>query len=415
MVLYPHQVTESEKAVQILKQFGICMLCFEVRTGKTGTALNAAKLYGAGNILFLTKKKAIGSIEADYKGMSFTFNITVTNYENLHNITGEFDFYVCDESHKLGQFPAPAEKTKLLKKMIGNRPVLLLSGTPSPESYSQLFFQFWISGKSPWMEYQTFYKWHKDFGIPAFKYLYNKQIADYSKTKKDLVFKSIEHLMLTYTQDQAGFSSHVEEKILYVPMTSKVKWITDKLKKDKIATLKSGQIILADTAAKELQKIHQCFSGTVRDELGDTIEFEDIKAEFIKEHFKGQKIAVLYNFIAEGVMLGRVFNGRVETDDVAFNQGGQDRVYIGQFVSSREGLNLSSADCLVMFNVPFSALSYLQAPARIQNKERTTPSKVYWICTKGGIEEEILEQVRQKRDFTTSHYKANRKIEKATS
>jgi len=412
--LYPHQISESGKAVEILKEYGIAMLCFEVRTGKTGTALNTAKLYGAKEVLFLTKLNAISSIQKDFAEFGFDFNLVITNYENLHNVPSGFDFFICDESHKLGQFPQPAEKTKLLQKMVGDKPLMLLSGTPSPESYSQLYHQFWISKCSPWAEYQNFYKWHKQYGIAAVKYLYNRQIADYSKTKKDLVFESINHLMLTYTQDEAGFDVKVEEEIMYVPLMPKIKWITEALKKDKLCTLKSGEVVLADTAVKEMQKLHQCYSGTVRTESGEAIEFEDIKAEFIKETFKGQKIAVFYCFIAEGMMLGRVFKNRVYTDPMAFNAAGPDAVYIGQVVSNREGVNVSSADCLVMFNIGFSALSYLQAPARIQTKDRVKPAKVYWVFTKGGIEDEIYESVRNKRDYTLSHYRENRKREAAT-
>ncbi len=177
--LRDYQVEQSQIALQVLQQYNIAILCFQVRTGKTGTALNVAQLGGFKRVLFVTKLIAISSIEKDYRQFGFNFHLNVTNYENLHNITEDYDLYICDESHKLGQFPGPAEKTKLLKKMCAGKPILYLSGTLTPESYSQLFHQLWISSYSPWQQYQTFYKWHKAYGIPAVKYLYNRQIADY--------------------------------------------------------------------------------------------------------------------------------------------------------------------------------------------------------------------------------------------
>ena len=39
----------------------------QTRTGKTLTALTAAENYGAKNVLFVTKKKAIDSIVSDYE------------------------------------------------------------------------------------------------------------------------------------------------------------------------------------------------------------------------------------------------------------------------------------------------------------------------------------------------------------
>jgi superfamily II DNA or RNA helicase len=66
MFLRDYQVEISEQAVEILKEKRIVYLICQVRTGKTLMALNTAKLYGANNVLFLTKKKAISSIESDY-------------------------------------------------------------------------------------------------------------------------------------------------------------------------------------------------------------------------------------------------------------------------------------------------------------------------------------------------------------
>ena len=72
MKLRPYQEKLSTKAVEILNQKKIVYLAMEVRTGKTLTALNTAKLFGATNVLFLTKKKAISSIQWDYDCLLYT-------------------------------------------------------------------------------------------------------------------------------------------------------------------------------------------------------------------------------------------------------------------------------------------------------------------------------------------------------
>ena len=77
--LRDYQVDLSKKAVDILKEKKIVYLQFSVRVGKTATALETCRLYGAKKVLFLTKKKAIGSIESDYKDFGFTFDLTVIN------------------------------------------------------------------------------------------------------------------------------------------------------------------------------------------------------------------------------------------------------------------------------------------------------------------------------------------------
>lgn len=405
MILRDYQKANAEQGKNLLLRFNIAYFSMEVRTGKTITALETARLYGAKKVLFVTKLKAISSIQKDYEAVGSPFNIYVINYESLHKCESDFDLIILDEAHCLGQYPSPAERVKELRRICVGKPIIYLSGTPSPESYSQLYHQFWVSSFSPWNEYKTFYAWHKVYGIAAVKYLYNRQINDYSKTKREAVMLDIEHLMISFSQEDAGFNSFVEEKIIKLPMGDKIKWAIDKLKKDKLIKTKDGNVILADTAVKEMQKVHQLCSGTVRDEEGNAIVIDYTKAEYIRDNFKGKKIAVFYKYVAECAALQFIFAGRIVTDPMLFNKSGNDAVFISQIQSGREGINLSSADCLIMYNIDFSAVSYWQSRARMQTKDRKEAAMVYWLFTIGGIEERIYNVVMNKKDFTLSHYK----------
>ena len=171
MELRNYQKELANKGVTILTVHGIVYLAMEVRTGKTLTALEIAKIYGSKNVLFITKKKAIKSIEKDYKEFGYTFNLTVINNESLHLLHGEYDLLISDEHHRNGAFPKPNKVTQLIKQKYANLPMIFLSGTPHPESYSQIFHQFWISNNTPFGYYSNFYKWAKDFVIEKKKYL----------------------------------------------------------------------------------------------------------------------------------------------------------------------------------------------------------------------------------------------------
>lgn len=405
MQLRDYQVDISEQAVQILKEFGLVYLAMQVRTGKTITSLHIASLMGAKKVLFVTKKKAISSIQDDYDNSNCLYDIDIINYESVHKAVQDYNIIIVDEAHCLGQYPIPSERTKELKRICEGKPVIYLSGTPSPETYAQMFHQFWISSYSPFKDFKNFYAWHKEYGIPAKKYVYNRELLDYSKVKQERIQSEIAHLMLTYTQEEAGFEGLVQETILYVRMSDKVKWAIDRIKKDKLFRTKDNQVILADTAVKEMQKIHQICSGSVKTEDGNAVIFDDTKATFIKERFKGQKIAIFYKYIAEGLQLRVTFAGKIIEDPIAFNEATGDVVFISQIQSGREGINLSTAEALVMYNIDFSAVSYWQSRARMQTKDRTEPSKVYWIFTTGGIEERIFGMVQNKKDYTLSHFK----------
>lgn len=405
MQLRDYQIDIADQAINILKEFKLVYLAMQVRTGKTITSLHIASLYGAKKVLFVTKKKAISSILNDFENSNCLYKLDVVNYESVHKCSIDYDFIIIDEAHSLGQYPQPSERTKTLRVICIGKPVVYLSGTPSPESYAQLFHQFWVSSFSPFKDFKNFYAWHKQYGIPHKKFVFNRELPDYSRVKQEMIQSEVSHLMLTYTQEEAGFEGLVHEAILYVPMSDKVKWAIDKIKKDKLFKTKDGQMVVADTAVKEMQKIHQICSGSVKTEDGNAIMFDDTKSKFIKERFKGQKIAIFYKYIAEGIQLRVDFAGRIYDDPSAFKEASGDAVFISQIQSGREGINLSSAEALIMYNIDFSAVSYWQSRARMQTKDRAEVSKVYWIFTTGGIEDRIFGMVQNKKDFTLSHFK----------
>jgi hypothetical protein len=404
MELRDYQIDIANRGLEVINEFGLVYLAMQVRTGKTLTSLLLANKLSVEHVLFVTKKKAISSIQDDFKLSGYVYKLDIINFESVHKCQNIYDLIIIDEAHSLGQYPIPSERTKALKELCKGKSVIYLSGTPTPESFAQIFHQFWVSDKSPFADHKNFYSWHKHYGIPKKKFVFNRELADYSHVKTELMECEINHLFLTYTQQEAGFESLVQEAILYVPMSGKVKWAIDKITKDKLFRTKDGEIVVADTAVKEMQKVHQICSGTVKKDDGNAIIFDDTKANFIKERFKDQKIAIFYKYIAEGLLLKATFKNNFD-DPQEFNKAGGDAVFISQVQSGREGINLSTAHALVMYNIDFSAVSYWQSRARMQTKDRTIASKVFWIFTVGGIEERIFNMVQLKKDFTLRHFK----------
>ena len=62
-----YQADIINKGVEIISVYKFLYLAMEVRTGKTLTSLGIASLIDSKEVLFITKKKAISSIEDDYK------------------------------------------------------------------------------------------------------------------------------------------------------------------------------------------------------------------------------------------------------------------------------------------------------------------------------------------------------------
>jgi hypothetical protein len=399
--LYDYQRRNAEKLVEILREYGLAYFAAEVRTGKTATALAVAQRLQRQNVLFITKKKAISSIEDDYKNFGFTFDLVVINYESAHKVIGEFDFIIVDEAHSLGAYPKPSARTKKLKELCKCQHILFLSGTPTPESYSQIFHQLFISSYTPFKE-PTFYKWAANYVNIKQREINGFKVNDYSDANINKIQQVIGGRMLSFTQQEAGFKTFVDEHILTVPMKPTTYAIIEKLKKDKVIESKNGNgVILADTKVKELSKVHQLCSGTIKNEDGDYIIIDESKAQFIADYFKGKKIAIFYKFHAEYLILKKYFD--LADNPREFNES-PDKTFAAQFVSGREGVRLDTASALIFFNLDFSALSYLQARARLQTKDREKAAPLYWIFSDKGIEKQIYKTVKNKEDFTTKHY-----------
>jgi len=410
MKLRDYQIKLSDEGTEILKRKKIVCFFMEVRCGKTLTALQTCENVNAKRVLFITKIKAFSSIQWDYDQMNYRFNLTIINRESLHKIEGNnFDVVVIDEVHGYSSFPKPSKFHKDIKLRFGNIPMIMLSGTPTPESFSQFYHIFHLSNNSPF-KHANFYKWAKDYVNVVIKNVGYAKVNDYSDAIKKDFWHLIRHHILTYTQKQAGFTTTVNEMILEVEMKPITYAIVKKLHKDLVVrSATTGKTIIADTGVKLQQKTHQLFSGTIKHEDGSIQIIDDSKAQFIKEKFDGYKIAIYYNFVAELKMLQNTFGNKLTTDLEEFNNS--DKWIALQYQSGREGISLKKADHLIMFNIAFSAVTFWQSRDRMTTMDRKE-NTIFWIFSKRGIEERIYQTVQNKKDFTNSIFLKEYGIEK---
>ena len=398
-----YQIRIINTATGVLQAHRFVYLSMEVRTGKTLTALGVAEKLGIQNLLFVTKKKAISSIEADYQKLIPSYQITVINYESLHKVEGVFDFVVLDEAHTLGAYPKPSKRTKLVKQIIlrQNPFVVLMSGTPTPESFSQIYHQVYACAKNPFSQYKTFYKFAKEYVNVTQQMFHSMPSNNYDDGKPEILDR-MKPYMISYTQKEAGFKSKIQEHVLKVQMSELTyKFVKEMREHGLIEGKKTKEVILGDTGVKRMSKIHQLFSGTVKLENGKGMITDLSKAKFIRTEFKNQKIGIFYKFKAEYEALKQVY-GDALTDDLEVFDTTTKSIAL-QIVSGREGISLKKADCLVYYNIDFSALSYWQSRDRMTTKD-STASDVYWIFAEKGIETKIYKTVTKKKDYTLKHF-----------
>jgi len=354
MRLKPFEYRDYQKKIinqgtGILLRNKLLYLAMEVRTGKTLTSLGICNNLYINNVLFITKKKAISSIENDYSLLLPNFELEVINYESLHKIKKRgWDVIVCDEAHSMGAYPKPSKRAKQVKELIQiNNP-------------------------------------------------------DYSEGTIGII-QAMKPFTISYTQKQAGYKVETKETILTVPMSKQTYKLCKTLKKDLVIQGKD-QVILADTGVKLMSKLHQMYSGTVKFESGKSMVIDSSKAKFIKKRFEGKKIGIFYKFTAELKALQEEFGDDLCTELEEFENTNKNIAL--QIVSGREGISLKQADCLVYYNIDFSATSYWQSRDRMTTKDRLK-NDIYWIFSKDGIERQIYKAVSKKKDYTLQHFKSD--------
>jgi len=400
-----YQTSIINKSVKVLKQHGFVYLAMEVRTGKTLTALGIASMFSeTKNVLFVTKKKAISSIDRDYALLKPSYYLHTINYESLHKIPSElkWDFIVLDEAHSLGAFPKPSKRAKEARMLIikNKAKVILLSGTPTPESYSQMYHQVYGIPNNPFKEYKSFYRFCDKYVDVKERIINSLRIRDYSRGSK-AILDEMKPYTISYSQKEAGFKVDTVEKVLYVKMLKQTYRIATDLKSNLVVEGKD-EVILADTPVKLMSKLHQIYSGTVKFEGGGSAVIDSSKAEFIRHQFKNMKVGIFYKFKEELKALKSIYGDDLTTELSVFDDTNKSIAL--QIVSGREGISLKKAECLIYYNIDFSATSYWQSRDRMTTKD-SVQNDVYWIFSKGGIEDKIYQAVTKKKDYTLSHFK----------
>ena len=259
-----YQLEIINNASRTIAEHKFVYLAMEVRTGKTLTALGIAEQQNCKRVLFLTKKKAIRSIEKDYEMLNPLYNLLVINYESIHKIPDvKWDMVIVDEAHSLGAFPKPNKRAKQVRDIIKvNRClVCLMSGTPTPESYSQMYHQVFGIPTNPFKEHKTFYKFANQYVDKRQKKINSMYINDYTRGYETIIDK-MNPFTYRFRQSDAGFKVDTKEHILNVEMDEVTYYLCRKLKRSRVVE-GDEEVILVDTPVKLMMKLHELYSGTI--------------------------------------------------------------------------------------------------------------------------------------------------------
>lgn len=271
--------------------------------------------------------------------------------------------------------------------------VILLSGTPTGGKYEQLWTQANLLGWG--ISKQLYWKQYIETETLEDPGGYFVQIITGYKNVDRLKSKLREYGAVFMTAEDAGIE--LPEKIDTVVSVKNTTQYRE-FNKHRIIEI-NGKTLVGDTVLTKMLYLRQ-LAGLYN--IG--------KIERLKELLEStsDRVLVFYNFREEYEIIKEVctqlekpistVNGDLK--DLTAYETQDDSVTALQFQSGALGLNLQLANKIIYYSPPLDSILFEQSLARIRRigQERTC---FYWyLVTKGSIEEQIYETLKQRKDFT---------------
>lgn len=420
--------TYQNECVEIIKDLKKCALFLEMGMGKTTSTLTAvsdlldyfhinkvlivAPLHVANNtwseeikkwehLLHLNIKICTGSEKNRLKALSCKdSNIFIINRENIpwlvENVKWNWDALVIDESSSFKSHSS--KRFKALKKITKNLKVsILLSGTPSPNSYLDLWSQLYLIDSGERLG-RTITMYRQRFFYPdymGYNYTLRKGAEEEIKSLiKDVCvsMKSEDYLELP---DMIRTNS-------YINLPNNILKKYKELEKDFILELKDKDII-SNNAASLSSKLLQMCNGAVYDEDKNTYEIHNQKIKALKdiiEDNSNENFLVAYNFKSDLKRIQKALPEAVKlvkSEQIDEWNKGKIKVLLVHPASAGHGLNLQfGGNITIWFGLTWNLEYYQQLNKRLHRQGQEKPVRIIHILAKDCLDCKIMKALDNK-------------------
>ena len=337
------------------------------------------------------------------KGLQRTTDVYLINRENVQALVEhlgskwDFDMVVIDES---SSFKSPSSKRfRAMRKIIHKiNYMVLLTGTPSPNGYIDLWSQFYLLdgghrlGRTITMYRQKYFD--KDF----FGHTYT--LADGSMQR---IEDKIKDIVLSMSAKDYLELPEVVTTVLNNKLEGKLlkQYLT--LEKDMTLALKDEERVTAMNVAVLSNKLLQFCSGNMYGEDEKVHHFHDLKIETLKEIIEenpNENILVAYNYKHELEALQQAFPSGVVLDKKGeavkdWNEG-KIKLLFAHPASAGHGLNLQNGGAIIVwYGFTWSLELYQQFNARLNRQGQTKTVRIFHIAV-GDIEDKLMKTLAKK-------------------
>lgn len=322
-----------------------------------------------------------------------------------------FDMVIVDESssfksHKAKRFKALAAMYRHIDRMV------LLTGTPSPNSLSDLWAQIFLldAGRRLEKRYTAFRERYFDpdkRGADGMIYSYTaKQGSEAS------ILQRISDICISMrAEDYLDLPDIIYDKVTVV-LDDKARKKYTELEKKMVMELPDDEEITVTSAAALSNKLQQLANGAVYDEDHTWHEVHDCKLEALAELLealqeRGKQALVFYNFQHDleriKAMLDKVkidWRMLINQHDIdAWNEK-EAGVMLAHPASSAYGLNLQDGgNHVVWFGLTWNYEQYTQANARLHRQGQTEKVIVHQLVTEDTRDEDVVEALARKENI----------------
>lgn len=442
MIFNPHDY--QTRGISFVMTHPKSALFLEMGLGKTATTLTAIQrmqdAFEIGPVLVIAPKSVaqntwtderdtwdhlshirtsvvLGTADQRSRALEAPADIYIINRENTEwiceyyggDLSQKFDMIVLDESSSFKNHSA--KRFKALKKASGNvERMVLLTGTPSPNGYEDLWAQYALLdggqrlGRT-WTSYLRMY-FHPLFGNGhvTYKYGLNSGAADE-------IVKRVSDITLTMKAEdyiELPEAITIDKRLSFSPEQRKQ---YDEFKRDFILNLGDNVTIDTETAVALAGKLHQFTSGAVYDSEHMVYETNRVKVDALSELVEtaidgGESVLIFYQYQHELPRLQEAlkaykpewFNGQPELLK-KWNEG-KAKVLLAHPASVSYGLNMQRGGHIIVWtSLTYNLEQYQQANARLHRQGQKIPVRIYRLVVNGTIDETIAAALSGKRDL----------------
>lgn len=302
------------------------------------------------------------------------------------------DLLIVDESHYIKSYSAVRTRRTLAVARVAKYR-LLLTGTPAPNGYIDLYWQ--VKAVHPMILPPTI-KGFRDRYCTMGGYM-GKEIIGYKNTRE--LAKRLSRVVIRVPKSVLDLPPTIDQ-VVPVRLDQNTRSVYDRLTRDLVAQLESGETITAPNQIVLLLRLMQL---TGREEklsvLQEIVLTEQGKlvifAQFLEEIEKICSMLLSLD-ISHGVIAGGK-SGR-ERDEVIykFQNSPDPRVIVAQVKAGGIAVTLTAASVAIFYSLSYDAEAYEQARGRIHRGGQTETCRYIHLLAQDTIDETVYDALRKK-------------------